>query len=55
MKRNHNFNEEEMNRELFNLQMDDAWTEDMDFDDSYCDEKINQWLMEDFDEDDNFL
>jgi hypothetical protein len=27
----------------------------MDIDDSFCDEKVNQWLMEDFDQEDGLI
>lgn len=55
MKRNYNFDNEELNRDIFDINMDNSWTEDMDIDDSFCDEKVNQWLMEDFDQEDGLI
>jgi hypothetical protein len=55
MKRNYNFDNEELNRDIFDINMDTSWTEDMDIDDSFCDEKVNQWLMEDFDQEDGLI
>jgi len=54
MKRNYNFDEEELNQEFLNFTNNNFCSDDLEADDSFYDEKVNQWFMEDFDEDEGF-